>query len=88
MQLVKELSRKLEQLSKKDSEKTREQIAIICAKFLNEEFESYNSLNGGLRDIIDDLGVMDEIDGIKEPYILHMDMNEIKAKSSKLKDLI
>ncbi|MFH1376642.1 MAG: hypothetical protein ABIH25_03310 [Candidatus Woesearchaeota archaeon] len=85
MELISKLIEKLEDLIQNDSGKIREEIAEICSRFLNEEFEAYKKLNGETQDVIDGFSVMDEIEGRKEPKILHIEIDEIKQLLQKLK---
>tara|TARA_Y100000310_G_C20423519_1_gene687834 strand:+ start:545 stop:814 length:270 start_codon:yes stop_codon:yes gene_type:complete len=88
MKSISRLIKKLEQLTCKDCEKIREEIAEICSKFLNEEFGTYQKLDGEIKDLIDELGVMDEIEGRKESKILHMKVEEVKQILKRLKVVI
>lgn len=85
METVQHIIKQLEKLVEKDNEKTRDKIAQLCARLLNEEFYDYVLLNCAIQDAIDDLSVMEEIKGRKESKILHMDLNEIKEVLQKLK---
>ena len=85
MELISKIVKKLEELTHNDAENVREEIAELCSRFLNEEFEVYKKLNGETQDIVDEFSVMDEIDGRKEPKILHIKIDEIKQILRKLK---
>lgn len=85
MKTVQEVIKELEKLVKKDSKSIRSKIKQLCHRLLNDEFDSYVLLPCVIQDTIDDLFVMDEIEGRKEPKILHMHLNEVKQVLQKLK---
>jgi len=85
MESLHQLISELEKLVKSDSEASRELIATILSRFLNEEYENYKQLSSQIQDLISEMGIMAEIDGRKEPKILHMNLNEIKSILQELK---
>ena len=58
-------------------------MATLGSKILNK---NYNKLKAEIADVVDDLFVMDEVDGFKEPKILHIEVTEVKRLLQKLKN--
>ena len=75
----------LEKLVKNDTKQNREKIAAIGSKMMNKKYDQYKKLDTAIQDVVDDLFVMDEVDGYKEPKILHLNIKEVKNSLQKLK---
>ena len=88
MKTIGKILKKLKELAKKDNEKTREEIEKLCHRILNEEFYEYMVQDCAVQDVIDELSVMDEIEGRKEPKILHMPLEEVKKIFDDLKKAV
>ena len=78
-QLINSLIEQLEDLVKKDTEKKREEIAKTGHKLLNEYFEEWMTYSPDMSCIANDLFVMHDIEGRKEPWILHMPIDNVKS---------
>ena len=88
MKTIGKILKKIKELTKKDNEKTREEIEKLCHRILNEEFYEYMVQDCAVQDVIDELSVMDEIEGRKEPKILHMPLEEVKKIFDDLKKAV
>lgn len=80
---IKQLIEKLEELSQNDNEQTREEISKMLSDLLNN---GYDELEPQIRCWVGDLMGMDEIEGRKEPKILHMSIEKVKEILNKLKE--
>jgi hypothetical protein len=87
MRLVDDLSVKLEELVACDRFETRQEIALICDRFLDEEACRFVKLKKDIQLVIEQLGVMEDVGRRKEASIMHMDMEEVKMLLGKLKKI-
>lgn len=86
MEKVDKIIMELEKVAFENNDEARNKIANICSELLNDNF-AYENLDSEVADLIDDLSVMSEINGINEPAILHMKPEVAEGILNKLKKI-